>query len=218
MTIDEYVSKNFEAMRNLGIKGILCFWCRLMLILVPIINGIFSLYIVIIVSQKIWLSAIGGGLLAISVLLFLFSFASGTFIILCCIDIKIGKTTNLTFLIASISSIISLIIEACLLSQITKSKANLLINDLTDYCIRNYNDPIVHKFLANHASFYCVRRYVETRTTDLYGASATFFTIWLILFALHLLFIYLLSNPTIQINVNNDVTPSPDELHDLTPT
>ena len=204
-------------MQVLGIKGTLCYWCRLILILIPLVNGCFSLYVLAQTASKIWLNAIGASILAISVILFLFSIASAVFLILCLVRIKIGTTTNYTFIIAILSSILSLIIEACFLSQITKSKAEIMIQDLTDYCIRNYNDKKVQKFLSRHSSIYCVRRYVELRTTDLYGAAATFFALWTIFLLIHSFLLFLLSSPYIHNEKNNDVPPSPDQLHDLHP-
>lgn len=219
MSIDEYVSKNFEEMSNFGIKGILCFWCRIIVILIPIVNAFFSIYVVAQTASKIWISAISAALLAVSIILFIFSISSATFLILCLIGIKIGKTTNYTFIIATLLSISSLIIEASLLSQITKTKAELMIQDLTDYCIRNYDDQNVRKFLSSHASFYSIRRYVEIRTTDIYGAVATFLALWIIFLVIHYFLLLLLSNPFTQNNnnLNEDVPPSPDQLHDLQP-
>lgn len=218
MSYDEFVSKNFEEMNRLGIKGILCFWCRIILILIPIVNGFFSIYVVVTTAAKIWLSAIGGGLLAVSLILFIFSLASGIFLILSLIGIKIGKEKNYTFLIAMFLAISSLIIEASFLSQVTNSKTEMMIQDLVDYCIRNYGDKTVQEFLLSHASLYSVRRYVETRTKDNYAAIATFFALWTIFLVIHCFLICLLSNPNRQNNnANDDVPPSPDQLQDLQP-
>ena len=220
MAIENLTTKSFEEMRQKGIKGILYFWCCLLLILIPAINTFFALYVLIINAASIWVKAVGADLLVISLFIMIFSIISFVFLILSKFGVAFGFDIPFCLIVSTIAAIAGLISQASLLSKTTEYQKSLLVEDLSDYCIRNAQDSKVRQFIRDHASSYAIDQYTQTRTTRIYGATATFFAIWLVLVILHFVFMKLLQpkqETTANSNQNEDVPPSPDQLQNLTP-
>ena len=216
MSFEPFLSKGFEEMSKIGIFGVFCFWSRLLLIFVPVVNACFAFYLLSIYVNRIWIRALGGNLAAVSVFIAVFCIASSVFLILTHLGIKFGPIDNFVFLLACLLSAGGIITEASFLSQITDAKTELYVMDLRDFCIRFNNDAEVMEFLISHNSVYRLSTFVQERTSDMYAAAASFLSIWVILFAVFSLTLYLLSKPQNNSNFNNDGSPDTGHLKALT--
>jgi hypothetical protein len=161
-----------------GIFGITTFWCHIFLIVIAIGCICFSGYWISIVNSNFWKEAINSSLLISNILLMIFSFLSAVFLILYANSVRL-KTPFLTRLIAILTAVTAQIILCVILSMITNSETEITYQDLTDYCVRFFEQENVKQFLSEYKTEFSVHAYVNQRTNDLYVPTATFLGLWI---------------------------------------
>lgn len=124
----------------------------------------YSMYWMIISSNKMWLKAVGGAIFTVN--LFLFVLGLGTIILKC---MKIFGIIQMNGLFKSLEIILTLLCLAfcCLdLSLSTYSKADMYYQKVIDYCKRHHNDDLVRTFLAEYSTYHSQSEYIHHMSTD----------------------------------------------------
>jgi hypothetical protein len=167
-----------KTLQTQGPLGILSFWITLLLLGISLSAAIFAIYWMALSGSSLWLSAISASLLVTNLFLMLLAFA--------CIALHILDILDITFLfdgfprqLLTVVSFLSQLLCVILMTLSTEVQAEEDYARLWDFIRRNGEDSRVVAFVAEHPTDYSVHSYVEARTTNLYGAIATFFGLWL---------------------------------------
>ena len=172
------MNKGFEELNQFGIKGIVAFWLRNFLFVLPIGLAVFSIYWIAQSSNKIWLVSIGASILTVNIFLTLVSLVSFAFLLLCCLNKQIIYSIEFTHHLFAILSFIGQILCCILMSLSSSTNTDVYLKSIEDYCERNPSNKVVTKFISNNPTQYSRFKYVAKRSTDLYPSISAFFGIW----------------------------------------
>jgi hypothetical protein len=169
---------NLDELRKPGYIGVVTFWLRISLIGICFAAAIFSLYWAVITGSKIWIKGCTHSIIIAAVFLAAISLTTAAFLFLGWIG------TNFLFEKSSIHfygmlSILCLILCCVLMSFSSETRSAIYLQDLIDFCTRNFNEDFVKDFWAEQKTAYALERWVKHRSSDLYPSIATFFGIWL---------------------------------------
>ena len=194
------MEKSFDDLQKEGIIGSVLYWTRLLLVVIPVAYIIFLIYWMAITGQKIWINAVGGGILTTCLFTMFMSIAS--IVMLFFVQFNILQSMNKVFKyqIFIVVSVLTLFLSCILLGITTYDKASQYSSDISDYIQRNIQDSKVVEFMAEYSTVASRTSYVLKRTTEAYDVNAVFFALWAVA-----LFIVILANHKIEKNNSEEL-------------
>lgn len=172
------MNQGFEELNKAGIKGIIAFWLRLLLLLLSFAIMIFSIVWMAKASGTVFIKSVGADIVVTNVFLMLISLAAGVFLILCRLNIKLIYSVQFTHHVFALLSFIGQILCCVLMTMSTSTRAEIYLTSLLDYCQRNPTNSDVQKFMLKYPTYASQHVYIAGRSLDLYPSISAFFGIW----------------------------------------
>jgi hypothetical protein len=166
-------------LRSGGGFHVAVFWFRILVGLISLVFGIYSIVLISMTASKIWVKVIGSSLLVSSIILLLSSIAVFAFLFIVSFGLDFCKSLpNCGFQLLIVSSLFSHIASCVYIALSTEASAESCVARLSDFCLANPADELVVEFINGHPTPFSLRSFVYQRTTDQLGTIVAFFAIW----------------------------------------
>ena len=143
----------------------------------------YSIYWMIICGVKIWLSAIGGGIVAVNFFILLFALAAAVAKILNVLKV-LESVRAILKSVEVVATVLALVFCCVSISLSTYAMADRYYQELVDYCQRNANSTTVANFAATYSTYHSQSEFIHKRSTDAGAGMEALFGCWVSCFVL----------------------------------
>lgn len=209
------MNKTFDELKREGNVGKLFIWIFIINLAMPVATACFSLYWMVLTANTLWLKAIGGNIFTANFFLLLTSLLSIVLLLLTKKGVKLIYPKFNKQLFVAVTCISGLI-GCILLSLSTVKKTDRYYQSISDYLTRNPTETWVTKFHQDNPSDYTRNQFVLIRSRNANESFAPLFGIYIIAFALLIIFDQHFKRGTSLVALNpNEEIESPEQPSEL---
>lgn len=162
-------------------------WMRLILFALSFSTAIFSGVWMVLACSSMWMSAVGGSIMATCLFSMLLSLGSFACLLLEFFPLVVILAEGFTRQLHAAVAFTAHILCCVLMTLATESAGQTYVMDINDYINRSESgDSMVQDFTAKHVGSYAIQKYVAERSTDKYSSISTLFALWLPITLVHL--------------------------------
>ena len=193
-----------KKLNDKGLTGIIAFWMIIFNFALPLCTAAFSLYWVILLSDKVWIQSVGLSLFISNIFTLILSLASFAFNILSILKIKI-IFEQLAYQIFIVTVIVTFAVCCISLSLSSYRSADRAYQDIVDYCLNHQGNKYSIQFFVKYSTFISQKNYILRRTVEANSILSGIFGVWLGSFIIYIIcFIILKDRDDGQLLLNDN--------------